>query len=196
MRARGVGIFLLTAWLLPLLAGGTPELSGARGPLLLAQAGAAARGSTRLADYYRDPGNGFAIRPPNGWYQGSRGGKFLVKFSSPDLKASIIIDLVKLPTPIQFNSAFADFVNAKNREVAAAVPSFRVISNRNVNLNNKVAAYRTAAVFAAGQNRALMNIYYIPVQNRLFMISTVYPEAAAAAYENLILSSIATFSLI
>jgi len=125
-----------------------PTFSVTRGPQFLAQAGTAARGGTKLGDYYRDPGNGFAIRPPINWYQGSRGGKFLIKFSSPDLKAFIIIDQVRLPTPVQFDAAFADFVNLKNREVAASVPSFRVISNRKMDLNNKVSAYHTAAVFA------------------------------------------------
>lgn len=199
MSRREKELIIFPLWFCVLFLAGINRVSAGRAgedrSWLLAQAGTPSVPQV-LGSYYRDTENGFAIQPPHGWLRDSRNPKFLVKFTSTDLQAFIIIDLVKLASPITFDPRFTLFIAEKNREVARAVPSFRLIQSQRVNINPRLSGYMTSASFLAGDTRARMNIYYIPFQNKLFMISTVYPEAAVQRWSALVKASIASFMLL
>ena len=149
--------------------------------------------SAYLGEYYRDQDKGFTIRPPGQWLLNKRHPRFAVMFSSMAYDAYIIVDVLPVPTPVLIDKEFTKFISEKNKEVKSTIPSFQVLSNRKVKLKG-LSGYRTDAVFTAGPNRVLMSIYYIPAKTRIFMITTICPEATAQQWEPLLDSSLRTFS--
>ena len=147
-----------------------------------------------LGDEYLDRPRGFSLRPPAGWWLEHDHPSFLVKFSERNYEAFIIVDEVKTPTPIKLDQEFLDLVLKQNQEVKKTMPGFQVIGNRPVRLN-RASAYRTEAVFPAGPNKVLLNIYYVPAKTRVFMIMTICPEAAARRWDPLFEASTSTFTV-
>jgi hypothetical protein len=164
---------------------------GVSGGILLAQAPSGAH----LGDTWSDPQIGFAINPPAQWYQSTRNRRFAVRFSDRRYQSFIMVDVVPVDSKVTLDKEFRVFINDKNKEVKETIPSFQVLGNRAVSVN-RVAGYRTEATFKAGPNGVFMSIYYVPSNTRIFMITTVCPEATLRQWEPVFKASVATFTIL
>ncbi|HUT51784.1 MAG TPA: hypothetical protein VM658_00190 [bacterium] len=182
---------LLIALCLAMAAGGSP--CG-----LLAQVTSYPRGASDAAKYlgdvHQDQANGFSIRPPAQWWLDAKNPRFAVMFADRGYQAYVIVDVVKIPGDARMDRDFLKFIAEKNKEVKEMIPSFSVLSNRTARLGRGTAAYRTEATFQAGPNTVLMNIYYVSGKSKVFMITTVCPEATARTWEPLFQACLATFT--
>jgi hypothetical protein len=145
-----------------------------------------------LGDQYINQKDRFTIRPPAQWWMDERNPRFAVKFSSRTYEAFIIIDVVTVPGAARMDEEFQKFINQKNKEVKEYIPGYQALSNRAVKVGNLI-AYRTESSFQAGPNKVLMNVYYTNSKNKIFMITTVCPEATARKWEPFFTASLATF---
>ncbi len=150
-----------------------------------------------LGNKHRDPGGRFYIYPPAQWWKDVESRDFLARFSSRDYHAFMMIQAVHVSggEPVRLDRDFTEFIHDKNKEVKESIPSYKVLSNRRVTLN-KEGAYRTEATFQAGPNPVLINIYYIPVGTKIYMLSTVSPEKELRKWEPVFRASINTFTIL
>lgn len=187
-RAIWVRLVLAAAFAIPIL---FPAKSS--NGIELAQATPRNRpgGSGYLGDLYSDRENGFSIYPPAGWLLDNKDRRFAVKFTDWKYQAFILIDTIKTDSEISIDKEFIKFIREKNNDVKEQIPSFTVSMNRQTTLNRSK-AYRTEAAFKAGPNQVLMNIYYVPSKTKIYMITTVCPEATVRNWEPLFNASLAT----
>ena len=199
-KKRGAALALLTALaLLPVTIAAGPST----GPhILIAQAVTSqprdtSDGEAFLGDLYTDPKNGFSIRMPAHWYLDKKNPHFALRLASqnPSYEAFIIIDVVQVPGPVRMDEEFQKFINQKNKEVKENIPGYQTFANRAAKVGN-LFAYRTDATFQAGPNKILMSIYYVNGQNKIFMITTISPEASFRKWEPLFSASLSTFTLL
>ena len=180
---------LMAVLVLAMAAGGSP-----RG--LMAQASSHPRGSDAqyLGDVYRDDANAFSIRPPAQWWLDNKSQRYAVMFTDRTYQAYEIVDVIKLAADAKMDPAFQKFITEKNQEVKDTIPSFSVLSNRLVRLGGGITAYRTEATFQAGPNIVLMDIYYILGKAKIFMITTVCPQATVRNWDQIFQASVNTFT--
>lgn len=151
--------------------------------------------SAYLGEVYEDRETGFSMRPPAQWYLDRKNPRYAVKFSARNYEAFIMVDTIALPGPIKIDNEFKKFINEKNKEIKETIPSYQVLNNRPIAVN-KQPAYLTEAAFVAGPNRALINVYYIASGGKLFMVTTVCPEATVRNWEKIFQASIDSFTLL
>lgn len=162
-------------------------------PLLLAQAGY--RGGAYLGNLYEDREKMFSIQPPAQWFLDRKNPRYAVKFSARNYEAFIMVDVIPVDEPVKIDDRFRKFINEKNKEVKETIPSFQVISNLPTVIN-RLPAYVTEAAFEAGTNRALISIHYVPGKTKIFMITTVCPEATVKNWEKVFQASVNTFTVL
>ncbi len=158
-------------------------------PVLIAQA------DNYLASPHVDRANKFSIRPPLQWWKSTRSRRFALKLSSRNYKAFILVDVIKTEGKVEIDRDFLLFIRKKNREIADRVPSFDIKDNRHLEVNGRE-AYRTHATFMAGQNEAVIKIYYIPGKTRLYMITTVSPEFTNQRWLPYLRASVNSFTIL
>ena len=193
----------ITRFLLLIFCAGTFFVSGkspADDGMLLAQNASNRRDlknmGVNLGNLVTDKKNGFSIRPPAAWWMDTRNSRFLVKFSQQNYEAFIIVDMVSTETNVKIDREFKKWVNEKNKEVKATIGSYAVLSNKNIIVNGRT-WYRTEASFRAGQNKVLMDVYYVPGPKKIFMITTMCPEATSAQkWDKLLEGSVSTFTVL
>lgn len=154
-----------------------------------------AQSGSYLAPAHVDRSNKFSIKPPAQWWKSSRSRRYAVKFSSRNYKAFIIIDATKTEDEVKIDRDFIRFIQEKNKEIADEVQGFKVRDNRKVEVNGQD-GYRTHATFRAGENKAVMKIYYLPGKSRLYMITTVCPEFTHQQWLPYLRASVNTFTII
>ena len=204
-RRAGNGLAII---LLPLLLASAPTSSDESGrsfgrkadlPRLLAQSTTILAhrpaGTSPLGDYYRDDARGFAIRVPLDMWVDTRNPKFAVKFISRTNDAFIMINLIPVPAAVDMNQAFANFITKKNQEVEERIPTYRLQSSGSKKFP-KFTAYYTMSVFKIGKITVNLTTYYIPGKNKIFMISTVCPQAVVSNWGLVFEAAVASFSLI
>jgi len=146
-------------------------------------------------DTYTDRKNGYSIIPPGGWYQDSKTRRFLVRFSSRDYHAFLMVDAVPVEKEVKLDTELIDFITAQTDQVKKKINTFQVLNSANTTLNRQP-AYLTEASFTAGPNLVLMNIYYIPAGKVVYMVTFTYPEAEKNLYERVLKSSAGTFAVL
>lgn len=142
---------------------------------------------------YQDKGLGYSITVPGDWYYKDRGGSYLVRFSDRAYEAFVMLDLVYTDEDIRIDENFERFVDEQNGKVERTVSSFKVIRNRAIKINGGK-GYQTDAVFRSGPNTVSMSIYYIPVENKVFMLSTMCPEDLLGKWGRTLDAVVASFS--
>ncbi len=149
--------------------------------------------SRYLGEIHSDDQKGYSIRPPAQWYKVVKGSRFDVKFSSQEYDAFIMVNHVDAEGEIKIDREFSKFIKEKNQAVKERVPSMRVLSDFPGKIGG-VKGWRTEMVFQAGSNRILMNVYYVPHKNRLWIITTMCPELnASRKWVGVISASVDTF---
>ncbi|MFO8055811.1 MAG: PsbP-related protein [bacterium] len=163
--------------------------------LMTGPAALQAQSGSYLAPAHVDRSNKFSIKPPAHWWKSTRSRKYAVKLSSRNYKAFIIINVTETEGEVKIDRDFIRFIQEKNKEIAEQVPGFKVRGNRKVEINGQD-GYRTHATFRAGENKAVMKIYYVPGKSRLYMITTVCPEFTHQQWLSYFRASVNTFTII
>jgi hypothetical protein len=128
-------------------------------------------------ELYEDRTHKFSLRVPKGWEQATNG-PYLVRFFDKSYQAFLIVDVVEVDSEVKIDKAFARFIDDKNEEVKRSIPSFKVLQNQATTVS-MYPCYHTIALYQSGPNNILMEIFYVPIKKRIFMLTTICPEEVA-----------------